>query len=247
MLRKKTLFLTALVLFFCFAPQSYAAEQWKIPRTNYYLTAEQQRILFPAPPVAGGKDDMADLDAVREWEKKRTNEQCANANAEAKADVDSLFGAVSPFPKPMPDEAAAVLKRIKMETDGIAADIKDRYKRPRPFLRDTSFNPCLGKIGGDAYPSGHATISRMYALIFSDLVPGRRAGFMARADEVALYRVIGGVHHPSDIEAGKRLAEILYPLYMKSPAFRKELKILRGCLVLPKRSILPKALNSKGP
>ncbi len=229
--KRKYLFILALAAALC-APASYAAEQWKIQRTHYYLTAEQQQLPeFSPPPADGSKADLADLAALHEWQEKRTNEQCARANAEARADYDMFFGGISPFPGPLPAAAAEVLKRVKAETDGIVSKIKDIYKRPRPFNRDPGLEPCLGRIGGLAYPSGHAAISRVYALILSDLAPEHRAQFLARADEIALYRVIGGVHHPTDIEAGKGLADIIYPLYLKSEAFQADMKILRGCLL----------------
>ncbi len=105
------------------------------------------------------------------------------------------------------------------------------FKRPRPFLRDKAIEPCLGRIGGLAYPSGHAAISRLFALMLADLVPADKKIFFARADAVALDRVIGGVHHPADIKAGKKLAEKLYRAYKKSPVFRSDIETLRGLLV----------------
>ncbi|MDD2806402.1 MAG: phosphatase PAP2 family protein [Elusimicrobiales bacterium] len=220
------------------APAFVSAEEWIIPRTTYYITAEQQKLPdFPAPPKPGSPEDRKDLAAVFDWQQKRTTEQCDKARAAAHADFENFFGDLSPFASPLPEEAAAIFKRVKTETDGIAADIKDKYKRQRPFLRDPVLDPCLGRLGGLAYPSGHATISRLLALLLSDLVPARKKEFLARADEAALDRVIGGVHHPSDIEAGKRLADRLYPLYKKSPAFAADLKTLRGLLVRGKAKV----------
>ncbi len=203
------------------------------PGANYYLTAVQQQVAFPAPPSEGSKEDLADIASIREWETKRTAGQCAEANAEAHADFDEFFGPISPLPRPLPRKAAKVMKRIKTGTDYVIWELKDRFKRPRPFHRDANLNPCLGRIGGLSYPSGHATLSRMYALVLSDLAPERRQEFMTRGDEAALFRVIGGVHHPSDIEAGKQLAETLYAMYVKSPAFLKDLEILRGYVRKP--------------
>ena len=37
----------------------------------------------------------------------------------------------------------------------------------------------------------------------------KRKSFLKRAEEVGLDRVIGGVHHPSDVEAGKKLGKFL--------------------------------------
>ncbi|MDQ7773974.1 MAG: DUF362 domain-containing protein [Elusimicrobiales bacterium] len=207
------------------------AEDWVIPRTTWYISAEAQAFPdFPPPPADGSPADLADLQGVRDWQVKRSSAQCAAAGAAARAAFTEFFGDISPFPSPLPPEAAAILERIKKETDGAAAGVKDRFKRPRPFLRAADLEPCLGRIGGKAYPSGHAAISRVLALLLSDLVPSRGKEFRARADAAALDRVIGGVHHPADIEAGKILGDRLYALYKASPAFRADMNRLRGLL-----------------
>ena len=53
----------------------------------------------------------------------------------------------------------------------------------------------------------------------------------ARADEAALDRVIGGVHYPTDIEAGKRLGEAIYAELRKNPAFQRDEKALEKYIV----------------
>lgn len=212
-------------------PQAGARSEAR--RTYYYLTAGQRQFAeFQPPPAAGSKEDLADLAALRDWQAKRTEGECARANSEATASYSELFGGLNPFPTPLPDDVAAVLARVKSETDGVVGGIKYKFKKQRPFRRDSGLKPCLGRIGGLAYPSGHATIARVFALLLSDLVPERRAQFLARADEAALDRVIGGVHHPSDIEAGKKLADSLYSMYLKSPAFQSDMKTLRDLLAL---------------
>ncbi|KAF0124797.1 MAG: 4Fe-4S ferredoxin [Elusimicrobia bacterium] len=207
------------------------AEDWVIPRTTYYVSAEAQAFAdFPPPPADGSPADLADLQGVRDWQIKRTAAQCARAGAAARAAFTEFFGDISPFPSPLPPRAAAILERIKKETDGAAAGVKDKFNRARPFLRAGDLDPCLGRIGGKAYPSGHATISRVLGLLLADLAPSRAKEFMARADEAALERVIGGVHHPADIEAGKLLGDRLYAAYSGSPAFRTDMAALRGFL-----------------
>ena len=229
-MRNRKLLLSLLLILL--APFRLFSEEWVIPRTTYYITADQQKFPdFPAPPAAGSKADLKDLAAVKAWQLKRTPAQCAKAAAGAHAAYEEFFGDISPFPAPLPEAAAVIFKRVKSESDGSAADVKDLFKRPRPFLRDASLEPCLGRIGGLSYPSGHATISRLFALMLADLVPSRKKEFFARADEAALDRVIGGVHHPSDIEAGKKLADKLYKLYRRSPAFKADMAALRALLV----------------
>lgn len=225
--RKIFLGLAAAFLF----PAFLHSEEWVIPRTTYYISADQQKFPdFPAPPEAGSKKDKADLAAVLGWQEKRAPRDCDRAKAGAHAGYAEFFGDLSPFPEPLPKEAEVIFNRVRTETDGAAADIKDIFKRPRPFLRDPALRPCLGRIGGLAYPSGHATISRLFALMLADLVPKMKKVYLARADEAALDRVIGGVHHPADIEAGKRLADKLYRRYRKSPVFRADMETLRSLL-----------------
>ncbi|MBI4350819.1 MAG: phosphatase PAP2 family protein [Elusimicrobia bacterium] len=227
------LLVAAAVLMF---PAPARSEEWVIPRTTYYISADQQKFAdFPPPPGYGSKKDKADLAAVLDWQGRRTPEDCARANSAAHAGFEEFFGDISPFPRPLPREAAAILGRVKTETDGAAANVKDIFKRPRPFLRDPALEPCLGRIGGMAYPSGHAVISRLFALMLGDLVPDMRKAYFSRAGEAGLDRVIGGAHHPSDIEAGKELADKLYRAYKKSPAFRADMKTLKGLLAEEER------------
>ncbi len=226
---KRTLLILTAALFF---PLSGFTADYVIERSTYYLTFQQQEFRdFPAPPAAGSKADLADLAALKDWQARRTPAQCAKAAAEAHATYEEFFGGLTPFPAPMPEAAARIFARVRSEADGTISGIKDKYKRPRPFHRDAALDPCLGRIGGLAYPSGHAAISRLFALMLGDLVPARKKEFLARADAAALDRVIGGVHHPSDIEAGKMIAGKLYRAYKKSPAFRADMGTLRGLLV----------------
>jgi len=119
------------------------------------------------------------------------------------------------------------------DLDYAVGDIKDRYRRSRPFLRDKSLSPCIDRIGGYSYPSGHAVNARVFALILSEMKPERREAFMARADRAALHRVICGVHYPSDIVAGKLLGEAIYDEFIKSPDFQRDLSSLRKYVRTP--------------
>ncbi|MBI5743729.1 MAG: phosphatase PAP2 family protein [Elusimicrobia bacterium] len=224
-------FLFPLLVSLVLLPARAPAAEWVIRQSTYYVTAAQQAFPdFPAPPAAGSKADRADLALLKEWQLKRTPEDCARANAGAHAEFKEFFGDISPFTDPLPPVAAEILGRVKADTDWAVSGVKERFKRPRPFLRDPSLEPCLGRVPGLAYPSGHATISRVFALLLSDLVPARRKDFLARSNEAALDRVIGGVHHPSDIEAGKRLADRLYAAYKKSAPFVADMKVLKSLL-----------------
>lgn len=224
---KKILFLTLTLAFTASAnlPLSYAQSQRS---ANY---AQAALLLLPPPPPAGSPADTADLAIVRDWQIKRTETQCAKAKAEMYMEYDDFFGDLSPFSKPLNPSVVNFLKRVAADSDTAVSKNKHLYNRPRPFNRDRSLSPCIGKVPGLSYPSGHATVSRLYALILGELVPERKQQFMARADESALYRVISGVHHPSDIEAGKRLANMLYAQFLKNAPFRADMAAMRAYII----------------
>ena len=199
----------------------------------YYLDSTAGQFpLFPAPPLPGSDTDQADLKVLHEWQAKRTAAECTRARAEARGNFESLFGNVSPFHRPLPPEVAAFFKHVHADLDYAVGTVKERYQRPRPVWRGFGITPCIDIIGGYAYPSGHAANARLFALILSDLSPDRRAEFMARADEAALNRVIGGVHYPTDIEAGKRLAEAIYTDLHKNLAFQRDEEVLKKYVVI---------------
>ncbi len=198
----------------------------------YYLDpAQGQFPLFPPPPLPGSATDQADLKVLQTWQAKRTAAECTRARAEARGNFESMFGNVNPFRRPLPPEVAAFFNHVHGDLDYTVEVVKERYQRPRPAWRCCGIEPCVNIIGGYSYPSGHATNARLFALILSDLAPERRVEFMARADEAALDRVIGGVHYPTDIEAGKRLGEAIYAELRKNPAFQRDEKALEKYIV----------------
>jgi acid phosphatase (class A) len=226
------------VLAVLLAAGTAAARKYEPQPPLYLDRAKLPALELPPPPAEDSPVDKADLEEVRSWQKRRTEKQCQAVVAQARATFDELFGDISPFVKPLPQEADDFLLQVGHDTDAAVAVVKEREKRPRPFRRAAGLKPCpdLKKPGGYSYPSGHAAISRAYALVLTDLAPARRNEFITRANDAALNRVIGGVHHPSDIAAGKRLADQVYPLLKRDPAFAAQLERMRAHLAVPMES-----------
>ena len=194
----------------------------------YFDKARLADMQFQPAPAPGSPLDRADFMELRAWQAKRTPEQCARANAESEEYFQQFFGRLKPFAAPLPKESENFLLRVRQDSNTAVDLLKDRYGRKRPFRTDNTLSPCLGRIGGLAYPSGHATLARVYALMLTELAPLRRSEFISRADEIALDRVIGGVHHPSDIEAGKKLGDLLFNRFMQNAEFRASIEKLRS-------------------
>ena len=128
---------------------------------GYLSQAELQFPGFPAAPAAGSAADSADMAAVLQWQKDRTDAQCAAAKAQSDESFTAFFGNVSPFPSPLPAAAAAFFRKVADDAGSASRGIKNIYKRPRPFQAAAAVNPCLGRISGFSYPSGHALVANL--------------------------------------------------------------------------------------
>lgn len=135
---------------------------------------------------------------------------------------------------------------------------KDCWRRPRPFEVDSTITPLQGLLAGAtararaaapaatpdagspclassrdslysyAYPSGHATFGAMTAILLAELVPERRTQLFERGWEYGDARMIGGVHFPSDLEAGRILGTVLVALMLQNERFGTDLNDVRA-------------------
>ncbi|MCM2267231.1 MAG: phosphatase PAP2 family protein [Elusimicrobiales bacterium] len=199
-------------------------------RIYYIAPWEVETSVVPAPPAPGSPADLQDLAELKRWQAERTPAQCTAAWLQKDAGYEAFYGAVSPFARPTPEEVAKVFKRVRVDVGSVVYLLKEKYERPRPFLRDLNIIPCLEKEEGHAYPSGHSAAAWVFAHMLSDLVPAAAGTYNAYAAQAALNRVIGGVHHPTDIEAGRRLAGAIYAALKRDKDFRSDMDLLRRSL-----------------
>ncbi len=199
----------------------------------HYVAAEQFKAAeFAPPPAPESEAQKADLAITLDWQNKRTEADCAKARLTANFDYDSFWGEKSPFPRPLPGEVKEFFDRLTLDLDSSVSVMKNRYERQRPFnAYPEAVKPCVKKSGGYSYPSGHSTFSRVFADVLTDIVPGRKAEFFAKADEIAQDRVIGGVHFATDIAAGKVFGDEFHADLLKSPEYLKDIEKMKALLV----------------
>lgn len=187
------------------------------------LTPTQIRSLLGAYPAKGSMAEFNDFATILKFQLSRTEQDCAEAAADEKVSISHLFAG----PRgPLTRSEARLTPRLALSMGEIGANIltaKNLYKRPRPYIANPLIRPCISKESSTAYPSGHTAFARTMAIILSRIYPEKSAALMKRADEVALNRVIGGVHHPTDIIAGKKLGDAIAAEALMSPAFVEEL------------------------
>src|SRR5262249_51952858 len=91
----------------------------------------------------------------------------------------------------------------------------------RPLVADARVKP-LFEESDAGYPSGHALRGQMFALVLSELAPDNADALLARGREIGWSRVVGGVHFPSDVSAGRTLGQALAREMLRTPAFGRE-------------------------
>lgn len=199
------------VLAVIFSLTNVSAEQTK--DFNIISPSKIKRLLgnYPAP---GSAEELADVQTLLTWQNKRTTEDCNHGDSQA--DDISVRALFTEYNGPITADEADRLERVLLSKKiSAGANIylaKNLYKRPRPYDAHREIKPCIALESSYAYPSGHTTLVQFYGKLLSDMYPERALLIKKHADKSSLLRVIGGVHYPSDVVAGKKLADELYRL-----------------------------------
>jgi acid phosphatase (class A) len=121
----------------------------------------------------------------------------------------------------------AMLGKLITDAETYAGVAKADNSRPRPYVEDPSITPCnthyLAGTERKAYPSGHAMNGYVVALALSAVFPASRPAILARGVRYGDNRVACGVHHPLDVEEGRRLAIAYFAALRSDPAFQADL------------------------
>lgn len=168
-------------------------------------------------PQKGSIEEVQDFEDILNLQKNRTESDCAEAASEESVSLKTLFGRDNgPLTVEEVKKLSTEFFLIKAIVAANSLKAKNFYKRLRPYHYHAEVIPCISKPEPSyAYPSGHAATAYTYALVLSHKFPERTEAFLIRASEVAHNRVLGGVHHPTDIRAGKILGEYFAQKFIK--------------------------------
>jgi acid phosphatase (class A) len=120
------------------------------------------------------------------------------------------------FPK-----TEAFFHRVQIGAETVTDGTKDYYKRPRPYTVDPGL--VNGKLETSfSYPSGHSTESMVLALVLADLFPDQHDAIIAKARSIGWHRVEIARHYPTDIYAGRVLAQAIVRELKTNPDFQKD-------------------------
>lgn len=181
------------------------------------------------PPKVDSDEGKADLAIVLWHQRTRTEQDVRRARSEVNLNLgvyaEALGRPVEPSRYPL---TVALLDKAGNAIWPVTDGVKKHYLRARPFIADVRVQPVIEREASPSYPSGHATRGLFFAMVLAELVPDRREALLAQGRLIGVDRVIGGVHYPSDIEAGQRLALKFGEAWLAHPDNRKLIEAARS-------------------
>jgi acid phosphatase (class A) len=190
-----------------------------------YLTPGQPdaAVLLAPPPLPDSPEQAADMDEVRTVYHAAGSNDIAAAYMEKKFTVFNFTGAVgSFFVETNLPKTAAFFEKVQKDAETVTDLGKDHFRRPRPFTTDPSL--ANGKLEKSfSYPSGHSTETMVLGLVLAEADPAQHDAILAHARLMGWHRVEIARHYPTDIYAGRVLAQAIVREFDQNAAFQKEL------------------------
>jgi acid phosphatase (class A) len=208
----------------------------------YFLPTEDPAFVasFAPPGAPDSPGTRSELDELLKLQATRTDADVAAARADRKTEIRRFYPALGFDEGDLPDLPRLERLAEKVEDDVRihVRQIKDRFRRLRPYEIEPRLQPCIDDVRGDlSYPSGHAAFAYSMYRMLAMMVPERAERLEARAIQFARQRMVCGVHFPSDLAAGERAARDLLGRMSAVPEFQQELARatdeLRTALKLP--------------
>jgi len=202
-------------------------------KAPYYIdpTVMDLPALIPDPPPAGSAANNAELAELHTIESKRTPAQAAAAKKDEGEENLFLYETVlgPRFNAESLPITAALGSHVKNEQSVAGAALKAIFHRVRPYNTDKTLRPvCELTDQPNSYPSGHALTGYLEGLTLAEIVPEKREAILARADEYAHSRLVCGVHYPSDVEASRKVAYVVFGYMLATPRFQRDLAAARA-------------------
>jgi acid phosphatase (class A) len=190
-----------------------------------WFDPESLHLLALLPPVPDAAATRQELDTLLERQSHRSEAACLAAADDAIKKLSRFAGSLglkADAKDPRLDGTARMLDELRALQERITNRVKDVTNRPRPFRQDARLTSCIERPMTDSYPSGHAAFGMAAALLLADMVPERRTELLARGLEYGEQRVVGGVHFPSDVAAGRTAGTIIAAFLLASPQYQQE-------------------------
>ena len=205
-----------LVLFLATAPFCIAADR-------YLADGRPDAVALLAPPPATGSEEQAaDMASVIAVHGGAARNDLSEAKSESNYSVFVFTPAVGVFFQPGKfPKTEAFFNSLHNESDRVVDQSKGVWKRLRPI----NVNPALNwgvREDSYSYPSGHSTRGTVYALLLAEMFPDRKDEILEVGRRIGWHRVQLAMHYPTDVYAGRVLAQAIVRELKSNPAFQHD-------------------------
>lgn len=174
-------------------------------------------------PALDSNESLQEVGILAWLQRTRTAADVARAQAESTPSLGCFYRilparslGIGDFPK-----TEAVLAAARAELLPVVRGLQGQFARPRPYVVYPNLEPSLPKTFTFCYPSSHAALGEVYGKIIAQLAPADKDVINEQGQLLGNDRVMGGVHWPSDVEAGQRLGRAFATWWIDQPANRK--------------------------
>jgi len=194
-------------------------------RAKYLPLDWKKKIIIPAPPKNSSERTKAELEYLTTLTTKRRD---AKGEIEAEVINDNLKWGEYTYKTLTKGARYPQTSKLILATYEELAIVcfysKQRFNRVRPSILASKMRMKLGTVvkipNHPAYPSGHSIEAFTFAYILQVLDPKNAESFRVDATRIAHNREIGGLHYPSDSEAGRQIARQLVDLLLEDEGYQ---------------------------
>lgn len=191
--------------------------------------AKPQDFQVEDPPIEGSVQDEEDHKQLLKYQQERTDAQCDLAQKQWVPSFDVFFKNSGILDKSEASQAKALVSQVMGFTEKVSSYYKKLFKKERPYDRFSDVHPCITKPAGNkSYPSFHAAAGAVGACVLAEIYPAKAQALESYGNLVGELRVIAGVHHPTDVVTGQKLAKDICEYLKGQPDFISELEKIQN-------------------
>lgn len=209
-----------LFIFLCFVSVLALADEQLMVSPLLLLNPSH---FLPPPPQEGSPLALKELSDI-----KKLNSESSDLQME-KAAQDAVIRDVTMFQKAIPGlnlekmpHTKKLFEVVAYNEERVATVYKNYFQRKRPYQLDSGINTCvksMDKKNFASYPSSHSAMAFSMGIVLTELFPNESENILRRAQHYAENRMICGVHHQTDIDAGQVLGSMIAAQLLMNPAF----------------------------